>query len=172
MSQRIDKKAEKKKILDASCGGRMFWFNKKHPNAIYIDNRIAKKGHEPHQPNHSVEPDIVMDFRAMKFKDKTFNLIVFDPPHFMGMSPKSWLAKKYGILNREIWRDDIRKGFDECWRVLKKDGVLIVKWSEDFQNKSRSISISEFIKVVGREPLFGHRTGTRSNTHWLCFMKI
>ena len=32
-------------ILDAACGGRMFWFNKKHPRALYIDNRIVDKGH-------------------------------------------------------------------------------------------------------------------------------
>ena len=24
-----------KKILDACCGGRMFWFDKKHPNVLY-----------------------------------------------------------------------------------------------------------------------------------------
>ena len=32
-------------ILDACCGGRMFWENKKHPNTIYIDNRLKEKGH-------------------------------------------------------------------------------------------------------------------------------
>lgn len=26
-------------ILDACCGSRMFWFNKKHPNAIFADIR-------------------------------------------------------------------------------------------------------------------------------------
>lgn len=161
-----------KKILDASCGGRMFWFNKKHPNAIYIDNRIAKKGHEPNRPNHSVEPDLLMDFRKMSFKDESFSLVVFDPPHFRGMSQKSWLAKKYGCLDSKTWKEDLREGFNECWRVLKTGGVLIVKWSEDTQNKSRSFSTPEFIKAVERQPLFGHKTGNKSNTHWLCFMKL
>lgn len=27
------------KILDACCGGRMFWFDKAHPDAVYMDNR-------------------------------------------------------------------------------------------------------------------------------------
>ena len=27
------------KILDACCGSRMFWFNKEHENALYMDNR-------------------------------------------------------------------------------------------------------------------------------------
>lgn len=117
-----------KVILDAACGGRMFWFNKRHPNAIYIDSRVARKGHEPYHPNHAVEPDIVMDFRKLRFKSATFNLVVFDPPHFTGLGPNRWLVRKYGVLNRDTWRSDIRAGFDECWRVLKPRGVLIVKW--------------------------------------------
>jgi len=161
-----------KLILDAACGGRMFWFNKQHPNAIYIDRRLAPKGHEPYHPNHSVQPDVVMDFRKMNFKTASFNLVVFDPPHFTGIGRNSWLARKYGVLDGATWREDIKSGFDECWRVLKMNGVLIVKWSEDLEHPSRSISTSQLIQVVGREPLFGHRTGTRSNTHWLCFMKL
>lgn len=161
-----------KKILDASCGGRMMWFNKKHPNAIYIDKRTAPKGHVPSHPNHTVDPDIVMDFRALEFKDESFSLVVFDPPHFYGIGDKSWLAKKYGVLDKETWRTDIKKGFDECWRVLKEGGTMIVKWSEDLEHPHRMVSTSDFIKLVQREPLFGHKTGTRSNTHWLCYMKI
>ena len=26
-------------ILDACCGGRMFYFEKNHPNVLYIDRR-------------------------------------------------------------------------------------------------------------------------------------
>ncbi|GAG16600.1 unnamed protein product, partial [marine sediment metagenome] len=25
-----------KKILDVCCGGRTFWFNKKHPDTVYV----------------------------------------------------------------------------------------------------------------------------------------
>ncbi|MCT3601566.1 SAM-dependent methyltransferase, partial [Lactobacillus acidophilus] len=27
------------KILDACCGGKMFWFNKHEPHTTYLDNR-------------------------------------------------------------------------------------------------------------------------------------
>lgn len=27
------------KILDACCGGKMFWFDKNHKDAVYVDNR-------------------------------------------------------------------------------------------------------------------------------------
>ena len=32
-------------ILDACCGGRMMWFNKNHPNCLYIDIRKEEKGY-------------------------------------------------------------------------------------------------------------------------------
>jgi len=37
-------------ILDACCGGRMFWFDKHHPNALYIDNRSVKAGAQKDNP--------------------------------------------------------------------------------------------------------------------------
>lgn len=30
-------------ILDACCGPKCFWYNKNHPNTIYIDKRVEKK---------------------------------------------------------------------------------------------------------------------------------
>lgn len=46
----------KKVILDACCGGRMMWYNKKHPNAIYIDIRKTKKGDILTHPGFMVNP--------------------------------------------------------------------------------------------------------------------
>jgi len=60
----------KKIILDACCGGRMFWFDKKNPNTLFVDNRIAKKGHRKHRLNHSVEPDNCRDEEAYLNRDK------------------------------------------------------------------------------------------------------
>jgi len=154
----------KKLILDACCGGKHFWFNKKHPNAVYVDNRVAHKGHDKHRPNHSVEPDIVMDFRKMDFPDKTFKLVVFDPPHLKTLGKNSRFAKYYGRLF-DTWETDLAQGFSECWRVLKEHGVLIFKWSES------EIKLKDVLRLFDQEPLFGHTTGSKSNTHWLCFMK-
>jgi hypothetical protein len=33
-----------KTILDATCGGRMMWFNKNHPQSVYMDRRIVDRG--------------------------------------------------------------------------------------------------------------------------------
>lgn len=153
-------------ILDACCGGRMFWFNKHHPNTIYIDNRVCGKGHRKHRPNHEVKPDIVMDFRDLKFEDNTFRLVVFDPPHLYSLSKTSTLRGSYGVLNKETWREDIKRGFDECMRVLENYGILIFKWNE------AEIKKKEILSIIKTQPLFGHLSGSKVNTHWLCFMKL
>ena len=151
-------------ILDACCGSRMFWFDKKNPLVEFVD--IRKESHILCDGRKlEIKPDTVADFRKLPFKDKTFSLVVFDPPHLKRLGKSSWMAKKYGVLN-ETWRDDIKKGFDECKRVLKKNGVLIFKWNE------RDISIKELLEVIGEQPLFGHTTKAGGQTIWMCFMKI
>ena len=155
---------EDKKILDACCGGRMFWFDKKHPDAIFVDNRDRKSGHCEHRPNHSVKPDIIADFRNLPFEDKSFKLVVFDPPHIFGKETSN-LTKQYGWLDKDSWSDYILEGFNECWRVLDDNGVLIFKWNEARVKKS------EIINLIPQKPLFGNQVRSRAKTHWLCFMK-
>jgi SAM-dependent methyltransferase len=153
-----------KNILDACCGSKMFWFNKNHPNTLYVDNR-RKKYKLCDGRKLEIDPDMLMDFRDLKFENDTFNLVVFDPPHLKTLGENSWMAKKYGTLSDD-WESDIKKGFDECWRVLKENGVLIFKWSES------EINISEILKLIDYQPLFGHTTGRSGKTKWVCFMKI
>jgi len=160
-------------ILDACCGGRMMWVNKHHPNALYIDNRIEEKGHiEGFNPNHEVKPDMVMDFRDLKFEDNSFKLVVFDPPHLSTLTETSIMRKKFGVLNAETWPYDLSKAFEECWRVLDDFGVLIIKWNDI------EISHKKLLKLFHTKPLFmnitaGHKaleSGNRS--YWFCFMKL
>lgn len=152
-----------KKILDVCCGSRMFWFDKQDSRAIFNDIRdeeyILCDGRKL-----DISPDSVMDFRNLRYPDNTFSLIVFDPPHLERLGKSSWMAKKYGILN-PTWKDDLRIGFQECFRVLKHDGVLIFKWNET------QIATSEILKLTTEKPLFGHKSGKSSKTHWICFMK-
>jgi 23S rRNA G2069 N7-methylase RlmK/C1962 C5-methylase RlmI len=149
-----------KRILDACCGSRMFWFDKQNKDVLYMDNRELTDtlcdGRKL-----EVRPDLIADFRNMPFEDESFYLVVFDPPHLLRIGENSWMAKKYGKLS-EDWPNDIKKGFDECMRVLKPNGTLIFKWNED------QIKLSEILKAIKAKPLFGNR---RSKTHWLVFMK-
>lgn len=148
------------RILDATCGSRMIWFDKKNPDVLYMDNRkltdILCDGRVL-----NINPDVVADFRKMPFPDNTFYLVVFDPPHLLKAGKNSWLAKKYGVLSQN-WKQDIAQGFSECMRVLKPNGTLIFKWNEE------QVKLSEVLKAIDQKPLFGNR---RSKTHWLVFMK-
>ena len=66
-------------ILDACCGGRMWWWDKNHTKALYRDTRERPKGFRERQPGWSCEPDILGDFRDMPFDDESFMLVLFDP---------------------------------------------------------------------------------------------
>lgn len=154
-----------KVILDACCGGRQFWFNKHHPNAVYIDNRLERAPCKP-RPNFSVVPDMVMDFRDLKFPDGSFKLVVWDPPHLTRSGETSIMRAKYGCLNAITWPGDLAKGFNECWRVLDDYGMLVFKWNET------DIPLKKVLKLFPEEPLFGHPTGSKHKTKWMVFMKI
>lgn len=144
----------------------MFWFDKRHPNAVYIDRRVMPPTKMSNGATFEVRPDVVMDFRAMDFPDGTFSLVVFDPPHVLNAGEKSFLASKYGYLQREEWRDDLRAGFAECFRVLKPSGVLVFKWNE------MHIALADILALTPYQPLFGNRGGRAAKTHWVTFMKL
>lgn len=143
----------------------MFWFDKKHPNTLYVDRRAEEKGFIENRPSYEVQPDEIMDFRDLKLPDKAFKLVVWDPPHIMRIGNKSWMAQKYGMLDKS-WESDLKKGFQECWRVLEDYGVLIFKWSES------EISVRKVLSLFSETPLFGHPTAKSGNTKWFAFMKI
>ena len=152
-----------KKILDACCGSRMFWFDKSNPDVLFAD--IRSEEHELCDGRKlEIYPDMQMDFRNMPFPDNSFKLVVFDPPHMKSLGSNSWMAKKYGVLS-ESWQEDIKKGFDECMRVLEPDGVLVFKWNES------EVTVNELVKAINYPPLFGHKSGRMSKTMWMCFMK-
>lgn len=157
---------EDKKIIDVCCGSRMFWFDKKNPNVLFIDKRKETLTAKDKDKIRIIDinPDIVADFTALPFNDEAFYMVVFDPPHLKTLGETSWLAKKYGKLPNN-WKEVITKGFDECFRVLKPNGTLIFKWNES------EIKVSDVLSLIKYKPLFGHTTGRQSKTMWMAFMK-
>lgn len=141
----------------------MMWFDPHDQRALFGD--IRSESHTLCDGRaFSITPDLNMDFRRMPFPDETFHLVAFDPPHLRRAGRTSWLRAKYGILGDD-WREDLRRGFAECFRVLRPHGVLIFKWNE------MQIKTSEILALTPERPLFGHPSGKRADTHWMTFMK-
>lgn len=152
-----------KSILDMCCGSRVFWFDRKDERVVFCDIRVGS--YEMPDRTISVRPDVQCDFRQLPFASTTFDMVVFDPPHITRAGPRSRLRHKYGVLNPVTWRDDIRRGFSEAFRVLRPGGTLIFKWNET------SIKVREILTLTNEAPLFGHISGKRADTHWICFKK-
>ncbi len=151
-------------VLDATCGGRMMWFDKADGRALFVDKRRVETVELCDGRKFSVEPDMLADFTDLPFPDNSFWLVVFDPPHLIRVNDDAYMAIKFGRLPGD-WQDTIRAGFRECMRALRPNGTLIFKWSEI------QIPTTEVIEAIGEKPLFGHRSGRKMKTHWMVFMK-
>lgn len=156
-------------VLDACCGSRMFWFDRSDARAVFVDNRretheLADSSSRGGSRTLVIEPDMVADFTDLPFPDGRFSLVVFDPPHLVRNGPTGWLAKKYGKLG-EDWREDIRRGFAECFRVLAPAGTLVFKWNEE------DVPVSQVLALTPAKPLFGNRCGKTAKSHWIVYMK-
>lgn len=150
-------------ILDPASGSRMMYFNSEDQRVLFGDIRT-----EVHTlcdgRTLEVRPSIVMDMTDMPFPDGSFKLVVFDPPHLRQAGPQSWQAKKYGKLPPD-WQSMLRSGFAECFRVLDNYGTLVFKWNEG------QIPLADVLALTPHKPVCGNRSGKRSLTHWLVFMK-
>lgn len=152
------------KILDVCCGSKMFWYDKEEPHTTFMDIRDEVLTYTDRNAVRKVEvnPDIVADFRNIPFADDSFDLVVFDPPHLIHVGDNSWLAKKYGKLDKNTWPQDLKLGFDECMRVLKPNGTMLFKWNEE------QIKTKDVFEVFGQQPILGDK---RSKTRWSVFIK-
>lgn len=162
----------KPRILDPCCGSRMMWFDRQNPAVLFGDCRDEtiivpdrSHGHSDGKRIIHVHPDMRMDFRQLPFPDGAFRLVVFDPLYLVRAGAKSWLAAKYGKLGPD-WREDLRLGFSECFRVLEPEGVLVFKWNET------QVKLREVLALTPCAPLFGNTSGKKAGTHWIVFMKM
>jgi hypothetical protein len=139
------------KIIDLSAGRRAIWFNKRHPDTLYVDRR------------KEVGPDLVADTTKLPRKAGSgYGLVVFDPPH-MNCGPNSNMSRVYGHhTTAEIYRT-IEGTAKEAWRVSKRGALMAFKWND------HDIPLQRCFDLMPQwEPLFGHLTkdGPGSKTYW------
>jgi tRNA G10 N-methylase Trm11 len=157
----------KKLILDVCCARRMFWFDKHDKRAIFMDKRKESYLHKQKaRKDHYIviEPDVMSDFTNIPCPDNTFHCVIFDPPHIVAEKITGSMHKYYGVLSGE-WREMLRKGFSECFRVLKPNGTLVFKWCES------SVSLREILALTPEQPVIGNRKPATSKTHFVIFLK-
>lgn len=152
-------------VLDPASSMRSFYFDKHDSRVLFGDIREYERHVLTNGQTITIQPDMVMDFRCLPYADGSFRCVIFDPPHLTGLSEKSWMRKKYGVLDEATWRDDLRLGFSECFRVLSDYGTLVFKWNET------SIPLKEVLALTEHRPLIGHPSGKRMGTHWVLFIK-
>ena len=155
-------------ILDATCGFKSTWFEKNiHDGVVYIDHRVMKPLKLPNGRNWEILPDIKAKWQALPFRDNVFSCIYFDPPQiFAKRKKKETMVMKitYDVLDPWTWRETIRKAFFEFMRVLKPDGVIVLKWNETGK------SLDEFLDCCPLKPMFG--TPTNHNSRHLTFFVV
>ena len=141
----------------------MFWFDRSDSRAVFVDERSDEYDLSDGR-TLKVRPDRVACFTDLPFPDETFSLVVFDPPHIKRLALLGDMTKKYGALLPN-WRDTLREGFSECFRVLKPSGTLVFKWCEV------EIPLADVLKLTVERPLFGHQSGKKAQTHWVTFIR-
>lgn len=142
----------------------MMWFDKHNPAVLYVDKReVSAELCDGRM--FEVKPDEIADFTNLPYADKSFKLVVFDPPHLVRAGDDAYMAIKYGKLPKQ-WQAVLRDGFNECMRVLDDYGTLIFKWNE------YQIPTNDVIEAIGQQPLFGHISGKAAKTHWMTFIKL
>lgn len=148
----------------------MMHFDKTDPRTVFADNRreshilkdrTAKGGNRTLEVN----PDVMADFTALPFPDGCFALVIFDPPHLTNAGKNGWQARKYGRLEGN-WKEMLRIGFTECFRVLRPEGTLIFKWNET------NVPVSQILALAPEKPVVGQRCGKSAKTHWIVFQKL
>jgi SAM-dependent methyltransferase len=165
-------------ILDATCGNRSIWYpgQKDRDDTLYIDKReendgFVSDGYECGvNPNYSVDPDCVEDYRDLPYADESFNLVVFDPPHAVrpdGMKKLTGVVlRKYGALHAETWQADIKAGFEELFRVLNPGGTLVFKFADE------AADFDTVLNLAPVDPLFGTSVSDGTvTTRWFVFHK-
>jgi hypothetical protein len=123
--------------LDATASIRSYWRNRNAAGWIFLDIR------------REVRPDIRASNEFLPFKDQSFSKVFYDPPHMVagrGLWLNSLMKFRYGDLAKKS--DLVRNICEvnrEFARILKPEGELLVKWS---QNKTTAVRWAQLCEML------------------------
>jgi len=178
------------RILDATAGNRTIWTTKESPYVLWIDI----------ESELDIKPDKIMNCTKTIFLDEYFHTIFFDPPHGWGKKTGRtytairnieeyknypWLGKNTEKRNKNViqyygWDKYqtktallgfINKAQQEFYRILRKDGVLWVKWNECNISLKKIIPLFKKWNIMLRVPVCARQKQGKKRTYWVMFMK-
>lgn len=122
-------KTSPKRILDATVNSGRFWRGSTRPViGMDIDGRHR--------------PDLVGDNMAMPFRNGTFDVVVYDPPHIpnQGRDKKKDFSTRFGLTARSSkvhsysFTHTFPPFLSEAFRVLTDKGILLCKITDYIHN--------------------------------------
>lgn len=129
------------RVLDLSAGQAAVWFGARPKNVVAVDRRACTA-------------NCLADTRYLPFRDASFDLAVFDPPH-TNFGPNSNMAQ-YGHSTMDEIRDLIRKTSAEAARCVRAGGLMALKWND------RDVALTKVLGLMPAwRPLFGHGVSYR-----------
>jgi SAM-dependent methyltransferase len=174
-----------RKILDATINDGRFWRGSKRP-VVGLDI----------DPRH--RPAIVADNAKMPFRDASFEVVVYDPPHIpnQGRDKSKDFNTRFGLVlrsskeNHYTFSHTFPPFLKEAYRVLGKEGLLLCKitdyvhhhryqWAHiDFINAAREAGLTpcDCIVKIRKGPIIDPRWknahhSRRQHCYWLVFRK-
>lgn len=169
-------------ILDINGGNQTMWEYKDFKEILHID--MEKK--------LTIKPDIFCDNRQTPFRDKVFDTIFADPPHFFNdkgsfyaIPDKETFKEKwkgYGEVPRYYGGDKYKTKTDllryvsaegkECYRILKDDGILWLKWNETYVSINTVMAFFDDWNILLELPIrLSNPNRTDAQTYWVCLCK-
>jgi hypothetical protein len=176
---------EPRRILDATVNGGRFWRGSKRP-VIGMDI----------EPSH--RPNLIADNTSMPFRDRSFDVIVYDPPHIpnQGKDRSKDFNTRFGLVlrsskeNHYTFSHTFPPFLQEAKRVLRAEGILLCKitdyvhhhryqWAHiDFINAAREAELTpcDCIVKVRKGPIIDPKWKTahhsrRQHCYWIVFRK-
>lgn len=142
-------------ILDVTYGNGNFWkgyeFGSK-PTQVNYNGRIYSLTTCDIDPEKKA--DWTCDFRDLSFADKSFDIVVFDPPYQTDVSKNknSIMHKQFSSYeNIEELETMFFHGVKECWSVAKLG--IIVKL-QDYIHGQKAVWMSDWLRDTLQQPAF------------------
>ena len=177
--------SEPRRILDATINGARFWRDSKRPViGLDIDSKHG--------------PTVCGDNRAMPFRDGTFDVVVYDPPHIpnQGRDRQKDFNTRFGLGARSAkehgytFAHTYPAFMAEAWRVLIDAGVLLCKIADYVHNhryqwahvdliragQDAGFTACDCIVKVRKGPIIDPKWKTahhsrRQHSYWIVFRK-